>query len=164
MTAPTGAWFSGSLIQQAPDLAGKWSVFPIPSVEKGGSHAANNGGSNFMIPTSSEKSDEAYKFLKYFSTSNDVQELAMSEGGLFPSLNTVYETETFKKAGDYFTQDNIWQLFAAEMDEIKPANYTGNFSIAKDEAVKAQSKALEGGDVKDALEAAKKSLANRIQQ
>lgn len=164
VTAPTGAWFSGSLIQQAPDLAGKWSVFPIPSVEKGGSHAANNGGSNFMIPTASEKSDEAYKFLKYFSTSNDVQELAMSEGGLFPSLNTVYETDTFKNAGDYFTQDNIWQLFAAEMDEIKPANYTGNFSIAKDEAVKAQSKALEGGDVKDALEAAKKSLANRIQQ
>ncbi|MBC1436372.1 sugar ABC transporter substrate-binding protein [Listeria rocourtiae] len=164
VTAPTGAWFSGSLIQQAPDLAGKWSVFPIPAVEKGGSHAANNGGSNFMIPTVSEKSDEAYKFLKYFSTSNDVQELAMSEGGLFPSLNTVYETETFKNAGDYFTQDNIWQLFAAEMDEIKPANYTGNFSIAKDEAVKAQSKALEGGDVKDALEVAKKSLANRIQQ
>ncbi|MBC2258142.1 ABC transporter substrate-binding protein [Listeria booriae] len=164
VTAPTGAWFSGSLIQQAPDLAGKWSVFPIPTFEKGGNHAANNGGSNFMIPSASEKSDEAYKFLKYFSTSNDIQELAMSEGGLFPSLNTVYETDTFKNAGDYFTQENIWQLFANQMNDIKPANYTGNYSIAKDEAVKAQSKVLEGENVKKALEAAKKSLANRIQQ
>ncbi|WP_276210940.1 ABC transporter substrate-binding protein [Heyndrickxia coagulans] len=164
VSAPTGAWFAGSLIQQAPDLAGKWSVFPIPSVEKGGSHAANNGGSNFLIPKASQHQDLAYNFMNFFSTSDKIQEYAMQEGGLFPSLQTVYNTNTFKEKGSYFTQDNIWQMFADEMKNIKVANYTENYSIAKDEAVKAQSKIMNGKDVKESLEEAQKNLKNRMNQ
>ena len=162
VSAPTGAWFAGSLIQQAPKLKGKWSVFPIPAVKAGGNRAANIGGSNFMIPTSSQNQKLAYQFLKYFSTSNKIQTLAMKEGGLFPSLNTMYQTSAFTGKDSYFTEQNIWKTFADEMDQIPSANYTENYSLAKDEAVKAQSKALGGGNVKDAMKGAQSNLKNRI--
>lgn len=161
-SAPTGAWFSGSLIQQAPSSAGKWDVFPIPAMTAGGNQAANIGGSNFMIPAASQNQDLAYNFLKFFSTSNSVQEMAMKDGGLFPSLNTAYNTPTFKQAGSYFTKQNIWKIFEDEMNKIKPSNYTGNYAVAKDEVVKAQSNVLSGGNVKAALTNAQTNLKNRI--
>ncbi|WP_141560250.1 extracellular solute-binding protein, partial [Bacillus toyonensis] len=52
--APSGAWLSGSLTKQSPETKGKWGVFLLPAFEKGGNRAANLGGGNFMIPSSSQ--------------------------------------------------------------------------------------------------------------
>ncbi|MED3980083.1 sugar ABC transporter substrate-binding protein [Priestia megaterium] len=162
-SSPSGAWLSGSITQQAPDLKGKWGVFLLPSFEEGGNRASNLGGSNYVISANSQKADEAYKFMEYFSTTDKIQEEAM-KGGLFPSLNTVYSSKLFTAQDEYFSNQTIWKTFADEMKDIKPVNFTGNYSVANSEAVKAVSEVTNGKGVTDSLEAAQKRLENRIQK
>lgn len=160
--AASGSWMAGLIAQQAPDAKGKWGVFPLPAFEEGGSRDANIGGSAWTIPTASKNQDLAYDFLKFFSTSNEVQEVA-TKGGLFPTLNTVYSSELFTAPDEYFSNQKIWELFANETKGIKAANYTGNYAIAKDEAVKAQSEILTSNkDIDKALTDAAKRLDNRL--
>ncbi|MED1203386.1 ABC transporter substrate-binding protein [Heyndrickxia acidicola] len=158
---PTGAWLAGSLEQQAANLKGKWGVFPMPAFTADGNHAANSGGSDYTILSNSKNVDLAYKFLKFFSTSNDVQLTAM-KGGLLPSLNTVYGDKMFTSPDPYFASQPIWKLFSDEMKNIPSVNYTTNYAVAKDEAVKAQSQIANGTDITKALEDAKSRLENRI--
>lgn len=159
--APSGAWLSGSLTQQAIDTSGKWGVFQLPAFEEGGNRAANLGGSNYVILDSSEKKDEAYEFMEYFATSEDAQLDAMS-GGLFPSLNTIYDNEVFTAEDKFFSNQSIWKLFADEMKDIPSVNYTNNYTLAQDEAEKAQSEISNGTSVEKALKDAMSRLENRI--
>jgi len=101
--------------------------------------------------------------MEYFSTTDKVQEEAM-KGGLFPSLNTVYSSKLFTAQDEYFNNQTIWKTFADEMNDIKPVNFTGNYSVANSEAVKAVSEVTNGKGVTDSLEAAQKRLENRIQK
>ncbi|MGJ9383762.1 ABC transporter substrate-binding protein [Salipaludibacillus sp. CF4.18] len=160
-TAPTGAWLTGSLIAQAPELEGKWGVMPLPAMEEGGNRAANLGGSNYMISANTENPDLAYEFMEFFSTSEEVQ-LAAMEGGLFPSLNTIYENEVFTEPHPYFADQPIWEMFAGMMNDIPFANYTGDYAIARDEAETAQAEVVGGMDVEEALQNAQERLENRI--
>lgn len=162
-TAPSGGWLTGSLIQQAPDLEGKWGVIQLPAMEAGGNRAANWGGSNYMISANSPNADLAYDFMEYFSTSDEVQQSAM-DGGLFPSLNTLYGSETFKAPVSYFGGQKIWTLFADEMADIPYANYSHNYAVGRDEATKALSQISSGTDVDKALKEAAGRLDNRIKK
>ncbi|MGB8000036.1 MAG: sugar ABC transporter substrate-binding protein [Anaerobacillus sp.] len=162
-TAPSGAWLSGSITQQAKDTEGNWGVFKLPAFEEDGNRAANLGGSNYVITSASKKQDIAYDFMKFFSTSDDVQLTAM-DNGLFPTLNTIYESEAFTKDVEFFSNQTIWELFASEMNEIPSVNYTGNYAIASDESIKAQSEIMNGEkSIEDAYKAAEDRLKNRIQ-
>ncbi|GGD12950.1 ABC transporter substrate-binding protein [Pontibacillus salipaludis] len=161
-TAPSGAWLYGSITQQGKDTSGKWGVFKLPAFEEGGNRASNLGGSNYVIMSASDQKEKAYDFMEYFSTTNEVQVEAM-EGGLFPSLNTVYDNEIFKQEVEFFDNQKIWEMFAGEMENIPAVNYTGDYAVAKDEAVKAQSKIVNGTPIEEALENAVKTLKNRTQ-
>ncbi|MFS0788912.1 sugar ABC transporter substrate-binding protein [Shouchella sp. 1P09AA] len=160
-TAPTGAWLTGSLTEQAPDLEGQWGVMPLPAMEEGGNQASNLGGSNYMISAGTNNPELAYDFMEFFSTTDDVQLTAM-ENGLFPSLNTIYEDDVFTSPVAYFGDQAIWELFAGMMDDIPAVNYTGNYSIARDETETAQSDAANGADVSDVMTRAEQQLQNRI--
>ncbi|RQW20346.1 sugar ABC transporter substrate-binding protein [Bacillus sp. C1-1] len=160
-TAPTGAWLTGSLTEQAPDLEGQWGVFPLPAMEAGGNRASNLGGSNYMISAQTANPELAYEFMEYFSTSDDVQLTAM-ENGLFPSLNTIYDNDVFTSPIGYFGDQAIWELFSSMMEDIPSVNYTGNYSIARDETETAQSDAANGADVTDVMTRAEQQLQNRM--
>lgn len=160
-TAPTGAWLTGSLTEQAPDLAGNWGVFPLPAMEADGNRASNLGGSNYMISANTEQPELAYDFMEYFATTDDVQLTAM-ENGLFPSLNTIYDDPIFTEPVAYFGDQAIWEMFAGMMDDIPAVNYTGNYSIARDETETAQSDAAGGADVTDVMTRAAEQLQNRM--
>lgn len=159
--APSGAWLAGSLTQQAVDTKGKWGVFPLPAFEEGENRASNLGGSNYMILSSSEKADLAYDFMEFFSTSDETQLEAM-KGGLFPSLNTIYDNELFTANDEFFSNQAVWKVFADQMADIPAVNYTENYSLAKDEAIKAQSEITNGKAIEKALEEATSRLENRI--
>lgn len=158
--APTGAWLYGSITQQGPDTAGNWGLIQLPAFEEGGNRAANLGGSNYVIPTATGNEDLAYEFMAFFATEDAVQLQAM-EGGLFPSLNTIYGHELFTTEDEFFSNQTIWKVFADQMDDIPGVNYTGNFAIAQDESIKAQSEIINGKDIEQALEQAKSQIENR---
>lgn len=159
-TAITGAWLEGTLEQQVPDQAGKWSVMNLPAFEEGGSRSANQGGSSFAISSSSSHIDETYEFLKFFATSFESQEIAM-KGGLFPSYLPVYESDLFSQPVEYMGNEPIWSFFANEMEKIPSVFYTENDSIARDEAIKVQSEVTNGTAVDDSIKDANARVENR---
>ncbi|MDX8289353.1 sugar ABC transporter substrate-binding protein [Metabacillus indicus] len=161
-TAPSGAWLSGSITGQGKDTSGKWGVIPLPAFEEGGNRASNLGGSNYVIMENTNMKQEAYDFLEFFSTDEETQLEAMN-GGLFPTLNTIYDEPVFTKEQEFFTNQPIWQTFTQQMDSIPSVNYTGNYSVAMDESIKAQSEAVSGKvSIKDAYKAAEDRLKNRV--
>ncbi|OXM83436.1 ABC transporter substrate-binding protein [Paenibacillus rigui] len=160
-TIPFGAWYYGTIIDQAKDTKGKWGVFQIPAFEKGGNRAANLGGSSWYITANSKQADAAYQFMDYFSTTPDVQQTAMEKYGLFPSLSSVYSKDVFQKPEQFFSNQTIWKLFTEEMPKIPTPYYTKDYSIGNDEAVKAQSDVFNGKKPADALTEAANRLKDR---
>ncbi|WP_199621028.1 ABC transporter substrate-binding protein [Paenibacillus alkalitolerans] len=163
-TIPFGAWYYGTIIDQAKDTDGKWGVFQLPAFEKGGNRAANLGGSSWMIPADSKNADAAYGFMEYFATTADVQVMAMDKYGLFPSLSSAYENELFDSEVAFFGGQKIWKLFSEEMADIPTPYYTKDYALALDEAVKAQADVFNGKDPAEALKEAADRLAGRTQR
>ncbi len=158
---PFGAWYYGTIIDQARETEGNWGVFLLPAFEEGGNRAANLGGSNWMIPAASDHIEEAYAFLEFFSTSNEVQLMAMEDHGLFPSLSSVYDEDLFTEGDAFFGGQAIWQVFANQMDDVPTAYYTNDYAIGVDESIKAQADVFNGKDVKQALEESASRLSGR---
>ncbi|WP_138754174.1 ABC transporter substrate-binding protein [Paenibacillus sinopodophylli] len=163
-TVPFGAWYYGTIIDQAKDTSGKWGVFPLPAFEKGGNRAANLGGSSWMIPSATKHADAAYAFAEYFATTNEVQEIAMDKHGLFPSLQTTYDSELFQGDVAFFGGQKIWKLFSEEMKDIPTPYYTKDYALALDEATKAQADTFNGKNPADALKESAKRLADRTKR
>jgi len=163
-TIPFGAWYYGTIVDQAKDSSGDWGVFLLPAFEEGGNRASNLGGSSWMIPSASKNVDEAYKFLEYFSTTPDVQLNAMEKHGLFPSLNTTYDSDLFQGDVEFFGGQKIWSLFAEEMADVPTAYYTKDYSLGLDESIKAQADVFNGKDAKKALEEAANRLKDRTKR
>ncbi|MFC4777856.1 ABC transporter substrate-binding protein [Paenibacillus sp. GCM10023252] len=163
-TVPFGAWYYGTIIDQAKDQSGKWGVFQLPALEKGGNRAANLGGSGWMIPSASKNKDAAYAFAEYFATTPEVQEIAMKSYGLFPSLTSVYSAEIFKSKDEFFSGQEIFKLFSDETKNIPTAYFTKDYSLGLDEAVKAQADVFNGAKPADALKKAADRLADRTKR
>ncbi|WP_027091407.1 ABC transporter substrate-binding protein [Cohnella thermotolerans] len=163
-TVPFGAWYYGTIIDQAKDTNGKWGVIQLPAFEKGGNRAANLGGSSWMIPSATKHPDEAFEFAKYFATTPEVQQMAMEKHGLFPSLLSTYSQPIFQSDVAFFGGQKIWKLFADEMKSIPTPYYTKDYAIAMDEAVKAQAHVFMGQSAKEALKSAADSLKSRTKR
>lgn len=158
-TIPTGVWYTGTMMDQAPNLSGKWDAFKLPAFEPGGNQAANLGGSNLMIPASSDNKAAAYAFAKFFTTNADVQVQSMKKDGLFPSLTSTYDKPFFSEKVAYFNNTPIFKSFSETVPNIKPVNYTNDNDRALKIGADTVSSVLLGNkDPQAALKAAAKEL------
>lgn len=156
-----GAWLAGHLKNWiAPDTKGKWRSAPVP-----GGMAASWGGSFYAIPKGAKNKDAAWDFVKFMTTSKDVQIAAFRELDAFPVL--------VDAAADGFTSQPIeflggqkareqWRATAAKV----PAIEVDKLDPVAQEVVNAEfDKVLEQGkDVKAALADAKKAIERRIRR
>lgn len=160
-TVPFGVWYSGTIIDQAPKLKGKWDVFQLPAFEEGGNRAANLGGSNLIIPNGSANKDTAYAFAKFFTTDKKAQITALKEKGIFPSLLETYDDPYFKENNAYFNNKPVFKMFADEVKDTPSPNYTEDYQRALKHAADAQGRALNGKmTVEKALKDASESIKN----
>ncbi|RWZ59024.1 extracellular solute-binding protein [Halobacillus fulvus] len=158
-TVPFGVWYSGTILDQAPDASGNWGVFKLPAFEEGGNRAANLGGSDLVIPSSSDNQTAAYAFVEYFTTEVEPQMTALQERGIFPSLNTTYEEEYFTQESEYFANQQVWQTFAEQVENIPVANYTSDYARAFDTMSDTQATILlDDAEIPSALEDAASKL------
>ncbi|MCA0971520.1 sugar ABC transporter substrate-binding protein [Halobacillus litoralis] len=158
-TVPFGVWYSGTILDQAPDQSGQWGVFYLPAFEEGGNRAANLGGSDLVIPSSSDNQSTAYAFVEYFTTEVEPQMTALKERGIFPSLNSTYEEDYFAQESEFFADQQVWKLFADEVADIPVANYTSDYSRAFDTMSDTQAQILlDGADIDTALQEAADKL------
>lgn len=162
-TVPYGVWYAGSIMDQAPDLKGKWDVFYLPSFEKGGTRYANVGGSSLLIPSTSKNQSAAYAFVEFFTTDQDSQLLGFEKYGLFPSLKETYTAPQFTENSEYFNNSLIFKKFADIVDQVPKIHVNENLAKASQLTSNAQAAILlENKSVKSALKDAQKQLENEM--
>ncbi|MGO0062601.1 ABC transporter substrate-binding protein [Brevibacillus fluminis] len=164
-TIPYGVWYSGTIMDQAPETKGKWGVFLLPAFEKGGNRASNNGGSALVIPAASKNKEIAYKFVEFALTDTEAQMLLMKKYGLFPSLLETYKDPFFDAPQEFFGNKPIFRMFADESAAIPAVNDTNDYQRAAKHVADAQAKILlSQADVKATLDEAAELLSVETQR
>ncbi len=157
-----GGWYEGTVRSTSPDLAGKWGVYPMPSMTADGPHAANLGGSSLAIASGSKHKEAAWKFLEYTLGTNEGQVTMLKSFGLVPSLLTAVQDSFVNQPQPYWGGQKVWADILATLPKIRPSPGTQYFSDA-DEVIKAvQTKYLAGGypNGKAALDDAAQQIAS----
>ncbi len=155
-----GAWYEGTIRSGSPDLAGKWGVYPMPSLTADGPRAANLGGSSLAISEVSENKEAAFKFVEYALTTNEGQVSMLKSFGLVPSLLSAIEDPFVKEKQAYWGDQAVWTDILSTLPKIKPARGTA-FQADADGVYKAvQAKYFANGypDAKTALDDAAKQI------
>lgn len=162
-TVPYGAWYTGTIMDQAPEQSGQWDMFFLPEFKEGSTRYGNEGGASIMISGYSDNIDSAYKFTEFFTTNDDVQLQGFEKYGLFPSLQSAYDSEIMTDESEYFNNKPIFENFSNIVDEIPEINTTEyNAQAAKIMADTQARVLLENSDIKESLEEAKRKLETEI--
>jgi lactose/L-arabinose transport system substrate-binding protein len=164
-TVPYGVWYAGSIMDQAPELKGKWDVFYLPSFEAGGPRYANVGGSSLLIPSTSKNQSAAYAFVDFFTTDEETQLFGFEKYGLFPSLKETYSAPQFTQNSEYFNTSSIFKKIADIVDQVPQIPANENNANASKLLSNAQAAILlENKSVESALKEAQKQLENEIKK
>lgn len=162
-TTASGGWLGGVMEQEAPAMAGKWSVSLPPAVTPGGLTGAVNGGTYLSVPTSSKNQATAWAFINFALGTLEGQKLAYAGGGMFPGFKPMLESEGFVAPSKYFSGEKVNQIFIDELNQDTPAvNYTSDYARALKAYVDAQTRVvLKGADPKAALDEAANQVAQQ---
>ncbi|WP_391209599.1 ABC transporter substrate-binding protein [Psychrobacillus sp. L4] len=162
-TIPYGAWYSGTIMDQAPDLEGKWDIFYLPEFSEGSTRYANVGGSSLLVSSYSKNKNAAYAFTEFFTTDVDTQLLGFEKFGLFPSLKSTFNSPIFTSENKYFSNQPIFKKIADIVDDVPKVTATKYNSQASKIMANTQAEILlEGTPVEKALENAEKQLKKEI--
>lgn len=164
-TIPYGAWYSGTIMDQAPDLKGKWDVFYLPEFSEGSTRFANVGGSSLLVSNYSDNKEAAYAFTEYFTTDTDAQLLGFEKFGLFPSLKSTFSSPIFTEESEYFNNQPVFKKIADTVDEVPEVPLTQYNSQASKIMANTQAEILlEGASVEKALKNAEKQLKKEVSE
>jgi lactose/L-arabinose transport system substrate-binding protein len=159
-TIPFGVWYSGSIKDVAPELSGKWGVILLPSASRGGNRAANLGGSNLVIPKSSDNPNLAWQYARFSMLTTEGQMAIMKAYGIFPSYLPAHDDPFFSAPDPYFGGQKVWEVFTKQVADIPPINYTDDFQQAEQIVTDAQARVmLEGADPAETLKKAAEDIA-----
>lgn len=113
-----GAWMATNLKSSAPEQSGNWRVAPLPKWTDGGENGSEDGGSSFTITAQAKDTTLAWAFVE-FATHGEGAQVLTDEGGQFPSLKSILNSDEFINADDeYFGDQKINQVLveAANQD------------------------------------------------
>ncbi|WP_448949810.1 extracellular solute-binding protein [Labrys neptuniae] len=157
-----GGWYEGTVRTNAPELAGKWGVYRMPSLTVDGPRAANIGGSSLAIPAGSKNKEAAFAFIKYALSTNEGQVAMLKAYGLVPSLNSALEDPFVKQGQAYWGNQAIWTEVLATLPKIKSTHGTAFLNDAEAALKTVQTKFLGGGypNAKAALDDAASQISS----
>lgn len=121
-TIPGAVWM-GTFLKSfiAPDAAGKWGVFKLPTWGDEPSQSSNDGGSALAIFETSKQKDAAWAYVEFHLGREDQQLEMYKQTDLFPSLETTYTDPFFKEPDPYFADQPVRSLFAEMVAQIPAA-------------------------------------------
>ena len=119
-----GGWWSGTMKDQAPELAGEWRIMEIPAFTGSTVRASTHGGSTLMISASDPvRKAAALEFIKFALFNVDSQYQMFSKFGLFPSYIPTYSDPRFLQTDPYFGGQNANKLLGDVVPNIPPVVY-----------------------------------------
>jgi multiple sugar transport system substrate-binding protein/lactose/L-arabinose transport system substrate-binding protein len=159
-----GAWMEGTLKAELGDTSGQWGVIKPPAIESGGSRATNWGGSNVTIPAqvSDDVAKRAWDYMAYTLGSAEHQITMYEEYGIFPALESAYDSDAFDQQNEFLGGQEAGRMYAEIAPEIAPYRYTVDTpEVTK--AVNTHFRDMMTGDKtpKEAVDAAAQQVADR---
>lgn len=110
------AWMKASVMENAGDSKGKWSVTQLPE------GAGNWGGSFLTLPKEGKHPAEAYKFISWLA-SKESQLESFKNAGLMPSIPALYSEEAFNAPDEFFGGQSIAKEYAKAAENVKGVYY-----------------------------------------
>jgi lactose/L-arabinose transport system substrate-binding protein len=109
----------------SPNTAGKWGVALMPAMKAGEPRAANDGGSNMVIPDQSPNKAAAWAFVEFVlgNRANQLKMFAYSD--FIPSLETTYDDALFIEPDSYFGGEVARKVYADVVKTIPHAYIYG---------------------------------------
>ncbi len=160
-TEMMGSWLAGHLKNWiAPDTKGLWRSASLP-----GGVNASWGGSFYAIPKGAKNKALAWEFVKFMTTSKEVQLAAFRELDAFPALVEATNDPFVKQPVDFLGGQVAREQWKASAQKI-PAVAVDKLDPVAAEVVSAEfDKVLEQGkDVKQALADARKAIERRVRR
>ncbi len=156
-----GAWLGGHLEDWiAPDAQGLWRTADLPN-----GSLASWGGSFYSIPKKAQHKEEAWKFIEFMATNEDIQLLAFKEINAFPSLVSTHQTDFFNNKIAYLGDQEarlIWRKSAETIPAVAVDRYD---EVARQVIDDALEKVLEhDADIDAVLAEAEKQIKRRARR
>jgi lactose/L-arabinose transport system substrate-binding protein len=101
---------------------GKWGVAEMPTMAAGQVRAANDGGSNLVIPDQSQNKDTAWALTEWLLGRDDSQVAIFKAADFLPSLETTYNDPVFSEPDPFFA-DQIMRQTYIKVGKIIPTAY-----------------------------------------
>jgi lactose/L-arabinose transport system substrate-binding protein len=122
------SWMGGFMrTWLAPDTKGLWGVALMPAMKDGQPRAANDGGSDFVIPDQSQNKDAAWAFIEYALGRPDVAVKVFKATDFFPALTETYKDPAFKEEDAYFGGQVVRTFYADVAGKIPQATIYGQY-------------------------------------
>lgn len=155
-----GCWMTGIIMAQT-DQFGKWAVVNTPKLEtvSGAANHSSQGGSSWMIMSSSKNPDLAADFLnKTFAGSKELYETILPSSGAVATWLPAADSSAYDQGNDFFGGQKIFKDFVEYSGNIPRVKY-GIFNYeARAEVGVAVASILQGSSVEDALKSAQKNV------
>lgn len=162
-TLVIAAWM-GTFLKDwiAPGTEGLWGVARMPAMNAGEVRAANDGGSNFVIPEQSQNKEAAWAFTEFMLGREETQLELFAASDFLPSLETTYDAPIFSEPDPFFDGQQVREVYTEVAQEIPQAYIYGpNYSLMNGYVATAIQKYATGNmSAEDAL----KGAANAVRQ
>lgn len=129
---PSAVWWIGTLTDEMPELANKFTVVPLPAFTPGSTQTSNDGGSTLAVPAQAKNPQLAGSFVKFMLANTDNHVSMMQEEGLFPSYLPALDAPLFHEPQPYFGGEKVYELFATQTPKIPSITYTSDNAKAMD--------------------------------
>jgi len=161
----SASWMGGFLESWiAPDTAGLWRVVPLPTWPGSTNVSSNDGGSNLVIPDTSENKEAAWAFVEFMLGREDSQLEIYKAFDIFPSLETTYSDEFFDEPLAFYGNQAARRVFADTVADIPKLEYTQYYTIANEALLEAYAKIIYNGvDIETALQEANEKVKLNIE-
>ena len=141
---PNAVWAMAFIRPAAPETEGKWRVFKLPAIEKGGRRSSLNGGSAVFVTEQSKNKDAALAFVEFMMTTPQALVTGWQKNSVFPAYLPVFDDPVFNQPDPVYGGQPAAKVFAGVLPEIPPMTYTTKYLDAHGAALDAVAAVLKG--------------------
>jgi lactose/L-arabinose transport system substrate-binding protein len=161
-----GCWTIASITAEASQK-GKWAAVNTPrfGTISGASNYSSNGGSGWMVLSSSKNPDAAIDFLaKTFAGSRELYDTILPSSGAIATWLPAAESTVYNQPSEYFSGQKIYTDLVAFAGKVPQVKY-GVFNYeARNEVSTALVNIMQGAPLQQALDEAQRNVEFIINQ
>lgn len=126
--------FANQLSAAAPEITGLWEFYPVPGTEQADgtiSHAANSTGSGAVIFKQVENADNAWQFIKWFTSAETQAEYAARTEGLLGTLGRFDTANTQALSQLSWSAEELRRLYAQQSELVEIPVIPSSYAVTR---------------------------------